>query len=61
MFKKIWKGIKMIVDVKVEAMKLTLASAQNKVAVGLVLVGVGIGVVCAGGGLIASAYINVPA
>lgn len=55
MFKKIGKGIKRFMTEKVEACKEILSSAQNRLVLGLVILGAGIGI---GGGLIASAYIH---
>ena len=48
------KGIIKIVDDKIQACKEILASAQNRLILGLVLLGLG-------GGLIASAFIRVSA
>lgn len=48
------KGIIKIVDDKIQACKEILASAQNRLILGLVLLGLG-------GGLIASAFIRVAA
>ena len=53
----IGKGIKKFVDDKVKAVKEILSSAKNRLITGLIILGIGIGL---GGGLIASAYINVP-
>lgn len=55
MFRKVRKGIKKFVNEKVQACKEILSSAQNRLTVGLVILGAGIGI---GGGLIASAYIQ---
>lgn len=56
MFKKIRKGIKKFVDDRVQACKEILSNAQNRLIIGLIVLGAGIGI---GGGLIASAYISV--
>ena len=48
------KGIIKIVDDKIQACKEILASAQNRLILGLVLLGLG-------GGLVASAFIRVAA
>ena len=53
-FTNIGKGIIKIVDDKIQACKEILASAQNRLILGLVLLGLG-------GGLIASAFIRVAA
>lgn len=56
MFRKFRKGIKKFVDEKVKTCKDILASAQNRLILGMVILGAGIGI---GGGLIASAYIHI--
>ena len=48
------KGIKKIVDDKIQAVRIILSSAQNRLILGLIIVGLGVGL---GGGLIASAYL----
>ena len=53
---KIGKGIKKFVNDKVQACKEVLADAQNRLIIGLIILGTGIGI---GGGLIASAYIKI--
>ena len=53
-FTNFGKGIIKIVDDKIQACKEILASAQNRLILGLVLLGLG-------GGLIASAFIRVAA
>lgn len=53
---KIGKGIKQSVDNKLQACKDVLSSAQNRLILGLIILGLGIGL---GGGLIASAYMTV--
>lgn len=53
------KGIKRYVDEKVEACKEILSSAQNRLILGLMIVGVGVGLIGLGGSLVASAYIRV--
>lgn len=52
----IQKGMRDIVNEKIEACREVLASAQNRLIIGLILFGLGIGL---GGGLIASAYIHI--
>lgn len=56
MLRKIRKGIKKFVNNKVQACKEVLADAQNRLVIGLIILGAGIGI---GGGLIASAYITI--
>jgi hypothetical protein len=51
---KIGKGIKKIVDDKIQAVRIILSSAQNRLILGLIIFGLGVGL---GGGLIASAYL----
>ena len=58
MFRKIGKGIKKFVSDKIQTCKEVLTEAQNRLVIGLVILGSGIGI---GGGLIASAYLKVPA
>ena len=53
---KFGKGIKKIVDERIQACKELLSSAQNRLILGLLIFGLGIGL---GGGLIASAYLIV--
>lgn len=50
------KGIKKIVTDKIQECKEILSSAQNRLILGLMILGIGIGL---GGGLISSAYIKV--
>jgi hypothetical protein len=50
----IGKGIKKIVDDKIQAVRIVLSSAQNRLIMGLIIFGLGVGL---GGGLIASAYL----
>lgn len=50
---KIGKGIKKFVDDKIQACKIILSNAQNRLILGLIMTGLGLG-------LIASAYIVVP-
>ena len=57
--RNIRKGIKRYVDEKVEACKEILSSAQNRLILGLMVIGVGVGMVGLGGSLVASAYIHV--
>lgn len=52
----IGKGIRESVDNKLQACKILLSSAQNRLILGLIIFGLGIGL---GGGLIASAYLSV--
>lgn len=52
----IGKGIKKIVDERIQACKELLSSAQNRLILGLIIFGIGIGL---GSGLIASAYLSV--
>lgn len=59
MFEKIKKGLKGVkryMEEKVQTCKEMLRDAQNRLIVGLVILGAGVGI---GGGLIASAYIRV--
>lgn len=58
MFRKIGKGFKKFVSDKIQTCKEVLTDAQNRLVIGLVILGAGIGI---GGGLIASAYLKVPA
>ena len=51
------KGIKQFVDKKIEACKEILSSAQNRLTLGLMVIGIGVGL---GGALVASAYMKVP-
>lgn len=48
------KGIKKIVDDKIQAVRIILSSAQNRLILGLIIFGLGVGL---GSGLIASAYL----
>ena len=57
MWKKLRKGIKKFVDDKVKAYKEVLSEANNRLILGLIILGIGVGL---GGRLIASAYISVP-
>lgn len=50
----IGKGIKKIVDERIQAVRIVLSSAQNRLIMGLIIFGLGVGL---GGGLIASAYL----
>lgn len=55
------KGIKKFVEEKIEACKEILSSAQNRLTLGLMILGIGVGVgVGLGGTLILSAYMKVP-
>lgn len=59
MFEKIKKGLKGVkryMEERVQMCKEMLRDAQNRLIVGLVILGAGVGI---GGGLIASAYIRV--
>ena len=59
MLEKIKKGLKRVkryMEEKVQMCKEMLRDAQNRLIVGLVILGAGVGI---GGGLIASAYIRV--
>lgn len=56
MLKKIGKGIKRFVSDKIQACKDILLTAENRLILGLIVLGIGLGL---GGGLIASAYIHV--
>lgn len=51
---KFRKGIMKIVDDKIQAVRIVLSSAQNRLILGLIIFGLGVGL---GGGLIASAYL----
>lgn len=55
---EIRRGLKGFVNDKIQACKDILSSAQNRLILGLIVFGVGVGL---GGGLIASAFIRVPA
>ena len=55
MLRKIGKGIKKFVNDRIQTCREVLTDAQNRLVVGLIILGAGIGV---GGGLIASAYIK---
>ena len=57
MLRKIGKGIKKFANDKIQACKEVLTDAQNRLVIGLIILGAGIGI---GGGLIASAYLKVP-
>ena len=50
------KGLKKIVTDKIQECKEILSSAQNRLILGLMILGISIGL---GGGLISSAYIKV--
>ena len=50
------KGIKKFVTDKIQECKEILSSAQNRLILGLMILGIGIGL---GGGLISSAFIKV--
>ena len=52
---KFGKGIKNFMDKKIQTCKEVLTDAQNRLIMGLIILGAGIGI---GGGLIASAYIK---
>ena len=54
--KKGLKGVERYMEEKVQMCKEMLRDAQNRLIVGLVILGAGVGI---GGGLIASAYIRV--
>ena len=54
--KKGLNGVKRYIEEKVQMCKEMLRDAQNRLIVGLVILGAGVGI---GGGLIASAYIRV--
>ena len=54
--KKGLKGVKRYIEEKVQMCNEMLRDAQNRLIVGLVILGAGVGI---GGGLIASAYIRV--
>lgn len=58
MFRKIGKVIKKFVIDKIQTCKEVLTEAQNRLVIGLVILGAGIGI---GSGFIASAYLKVPA
>lgn len=60
MFSKIRKELKKFVDEKIEICKEVISNDQNRLTLGIVLIGCGIGLACFGGGLITSAYIHVP-
>ena len=55
--RNIGRGIKKVMDEKIKTCQEILSSAQNRLIMGLVILGLGVGL---GGGLIASAYIRVP-
>lgn len=56
MLRKIGKGIKKFMNDKIQACKDVLTDAQNRLVIGLIVLGAGVGI---GGGLIASAYIRI--
>lgn len=56
MFRKIGKGIKKFMNNRIDACKEILTPAQNRLILGLIILGAGIGI---GGGLVLSAYIKV--
>ena len=60
MLRKIRKGFKKFVDKKIEACKEVISNDQNRLTLGIVLIGFGVGVACLGGSLITSAYMHVP-
>lgn len=53
LFKRAGRGIKTVMEEKIKACTEVLSSAQNRLVVGLVMVGAGVG-------FIASAYMKVP-
>lgn len=55
-FIQLGKGIKRVMDNKMQAYKEVLSSAHNRLIIGWIIFGLGLGL---GGGLIASAYITV--
>lgn len=57
MLSKIRKGIKNFMEEKIQKCEEILSNAQNRLIIGLVILGAGIGI---GGGFIASAYIKTP-
>ena len=57
MFSKIRKGLKKFMNDKIEACKEIISNDQNRLILGLVILGTGIGL---GSALIVSAYIHVP-
>ena len=56
MFSKIRKGLKKFMNEKIEACKEIISNDQNRLILGLVILGTGIGL---GSALIISAYIHV--
>lgn len=56
MFRKIGKGIRRFMSDKIDACKEILTPAQNRLILGLIILGACIGI---GGGLVLSAYIKV--
>lgn len=56
MLRNIGKGIKRFMSEKVQTCKEVLTDAQNRLIIGLIILGAGIGI---GGGLIVSAYVRV--
>ena len=58
--KSLGKKAKNYMDEKIKSCVDIVSSAQNRLIMGLVVMGVGVGVVGVGAGLVASAYIRVP-
>lgn len=56
-FVKVGENIKKNMDTKIETLKEVLSDRQNRLVVGTIILSMGIGI---GGGLIASAYVQVP-
>ena len=53
MFQKLRKGFKRFMNDKIEVCKEVFSNDQNRLTIGIVIIGLGIG-------LVASAYIHVP-
>ena len=59
--RKIGRGIKKFVNEKVETCKEILSSAQNRLILGWMIMGIGVGLgVGLGGSLVISAYVHAP-
>lgn len=54
--RKIFKGVKKAMTIKIDECREVLSCAQNRLILGLMIIGLGVGL---GTGLIASAYLKV--
>lgn len=57
MLRRLGKEIKRYMNEKIQTCKEVLATAENRLILGMIILGAGVGI---GGGLIASAYIHAP-